>query len=709
MPYRDPTRQREAKAKWDRLNRPHRGESHTTRAGFALRRNRFVTLDGEGYNVDKSHHVYAYLGASDGKQVESIYNPEGLSPRDVWQFLLSLPKIFGPAIYVGFSLGYDIEFWLPTHPERLKWLDRTGRCRYGPFRFLYWPRKRFEVARTEGVKARVRVDDLFSYYGKSFEVAVEEWKLPISPEEARLLREGKAKRGKFTREDFESGFIRRYNGLELRLLGQLVRLLRESRERVGIYTSDFYSPANLAVALFKKYHVRIRPSPPEVERAAYAAFFGGRIECAAFGTYLGPVYEYDINRAYPHAMSFLPDLSNGSWDDSADYRPDAQWSLYHLRWAFPQGWRFYPFPWRASNLAVFYPPRGSGWIWAPEIDPQWVKRGWVNVTQAWHFRPAENNVPPFGWQADVYQQTLDYKARGETGPATTLKLGQNSCYGKLAQQTSAKIELINGQRVRARPTFHQPCYAGLITSITRARLWKLLAEFVDFGPGQHERQEVVALCTDAVYSLRPLVWLEFPSDPPSEDRSPVSSEFGSLKMEVFDGMQSLQSGVNRTLRNGAWESRGRGFTDRKVPWDLVNKGWRAGKSSVRYEVERFVGHRWAHAQSKWPARSWSMIPKVIHLGAVGKRYLAPAPHYSPSENPATRLYWTNPERDVEYTEESNANLPDFNRRPQPPPEGTAEDLADLGWAGEPSEETDVSATRRSLVQTPAGRIARRVA
>jgi hypothetical protein len=468
VPYKDPERQRSAQKAWDHANRPSRGETHTKRAGFALGRDRFVAIDGEGYDLTDGRHAYAYLAASDGERVESVYNPYGLSPRECWEFLLSLPTAFGPSICVSYSFGYDTEFWIPTREDRLRRLDETGRCYYGPYRFLLWPRKRYEIARTEGEEARVRVDDVFSYFGSSFEEAISSWRVPISPEDAVILHEGKAKRGHFTREDFDSGIISRYNAVELRLLVDLVKRLKAAREHVDIRTSDFYSPANLAVALFKKYGVQIVPAPPEIERAAYAAFFGGRIECAAYGTHFGPpcdedlkpVYEYDINRAYPHAMSLLPDLANGRWERAAEFRPESKWSLYHIRWDFLEGWRFYPFPWRATNGAVYYPPRGSGWVWSPEVAPWLAAREPLAILDAWHFIPADNNVPPFGWQADVYRQTLEYKRRGEIGPATALKLGQNSCYGKLAQQTSARTVVINGVRVRTRPTSIIPAMLG---------------------------------------------------------------------------------------------------------------------------------------------------------------------------------------------------------------------------------------------------------
>ncbi len=664
---------------YDRTHRPNRGETHTTRAGFAMARNRFVAIDGEGFD-DSGRHLYVYLAASDGGHFESVYNPNGLSPRECWEFLLSLPRIFGPAIYVSYSFGYESEYWIPTNRDRVKILDETGRCLYGPYRIRLWPRKRFEITRVLTVDGkpvkgpRVRIDDVFSYFACSFEKAVEEWLPNITPLQRSVLHEGKALRGAFTRAAFEDGSVQLYNRVELQLLVLLARALKSAREDAGLQSSDFYSPANLAVALFKKYHVTIMPAPPQVEKAAYAAFFGGRIECAAFGSYFGPVYEYDINRAYPYAMSLLPDLSEGTWERSFRFRTRSRWSLYRVSWDFPEGWRFYPFPWRAENGAVFYPPRGTGWVWAPEIQPWMLK--FLRFSDGWHFIASKNNIPPFGWQADVYRQTLDLKRRGLTGPAHSLKVGQNSAYGKLAQQTSMRIGEVDGHMGRVRPTFHHPCYAGLITSMTRARLWEMLD---DFNSG--DETEIISFCTDAVYSTSPLCLLDSADDGHTLGKvEPVSDEFGALKCETFDAMQSLQSGVYRLQKDGEWITRARGFANRNVPWDLVNEGWMNGAQTVTHVLKRFIGHRWASHQSRYHARTWASVPKEIRLGAVGKRYLAPKPKFTAMDNPSRRLYWTLPERDIGYDEVSAPNLPNFGRRPMVAQEETAEDLGD--WRAE---------------------------
>jgi hypothetical protein len=715
MPFKDPKRAQEYQRDYHAKHpRPNRGETHTTRPGYVSKRDRFVAIDGEGYNLSDRQHAYAWLAASDGKRTVHVFNPSGLDHRACDEFLLSLPTEFGPSIFVAFGMGYDTEFWIPTRRSTLEYLDRTGRCLDGPYRYLLWPRKRFEIARIrdshdQPVKGpMVTVDDVFSNFSSSFEEAVNKWDITFPKSDAEILHQGKKKRGRFTLHDFDSGFVERYNAVELRLLVELVRALRHARENVGIVTSSYYSPANLSTVLFRRYGVKIEPPKPGLEehvwKASYAAYFGGRIECAAYGTYIGKVWEYDVNRAYPWAMSTLPNFGRGSSDSDSSYRPGSRWSLYHLRWDFTDlNLRFNPFPWRDTGGAVYYPPRGTGWAWAPEVRAEFVRTGRVEILDAFHFTPTESDARPFSWQEEVYrqQQRFAQKSLSEgrpnpdynLGAALVLKLGQNSAYGKLAQRVSAQTEPgPDGLRVRVRPRFHNPIYAGLITSIGRSRLWDLIHEVNELEEFGNDDLGVIALATDAVFTSRPL-WSHAIEDgePPLPGRrilgaTEFGSRFGAVKIDEFHKMQSLQSGVYRLFGGKEPVVRGRGFGDRKVPWDKIESGWRNCLASITFHLERFIGHRWARAQSKFAPRSWVKVPRTITLGAVGKRRLDPPPHYTRRRNPATRLYWTMPIDDVDYYAESAPNLPDFTLGQGRTPSDTAEDLRDMGWEEEPYED-----------------------
>ena len=45
---------------------------------------------------------------------------------------------------------------------------------------------------------------------------------------------------------------------------------------------------------------------------AYRSYYGGRFEILKRG-FIGKGYLYDINSAYPYALTQIPDLSKGKW------------------------------------------------------------------------------------------------------------------------------------------------------------------------------------------------------------------------------------------------------------------------------------------------------------------------------------------------------------------------------------------------------------
>lgn len=98
-----------------------------------------------------------------------------------------------------------------------------------------------------------------------------------------------------------------------------------------------------------------------------ASYYGGRIEAAAQGQFTGTLYDYDVNSAYPYAITNLPRWMSDDlmWVDGFD--PQNRQGMYFVRWQFPTGTNFYPFPFRAQNGNVYFPRMGAGWVMSPEV------------------------------------------------------------------------------------------------------------------------------------------------------------------------------------------------------------------------------------------------------------------------------------------------------------------------------------------------------
>lgn len=69
--------------------------------------------------------------------------------------------------------------------------------------------------------------------------------------------------------------------------------------------------------------------PYEIQELAWLTFYGGRFELLIKG-FIGECWLYDINSAYPHALSKIPDITCGKWVDGNKIHPKAALGFYHI-------------------------------------------------------------------------------------------------------------------------------------------------------------------------------------------------------------------------------------------------------------------------------------------------------------------------------------------------------------------------------------------
>ena len=645
-------------------HQPRKGDRHKPRAGDrhrpgrpnfnrrdpngrfqALEAGRVVAVDGEGLELGGGRQAYAYLADSSGRE---IWNPAGIPTKDCLDFLLTGPPAH---VVVGYGISYDVEMLLKDLPwSNWRELNAKSITVWGEYQIRYWPKKRISIWHRDPVTrhvSRVVVDDVFSNFGCSFVEAVSKW---LPEEDLSVVNEGKARRGGFSVADLP--YIRRYTGEELRLLREQTLSFVRARRGAGFKSCDLYSPANLAVELLRRYKcqpIAAGAAPPEVERVAYEAYFGGRIEALAYGTHEGAVVEADINSAYPFAMSRLPDFSKGSWhhvtgNEAREAVSSATWALFHVRWLFSSQAPAYPFPWRNDVGRVFFPPEGQGWVWSPEVraafaSPQIARE--TEIAEAWVWNGPEE--PAFPWVGEVYEERARRVAAKDPSEFA-LKLALNSSYGKFCQRVSAT----KGKR----PSFHSPVLAGLITSQTRAALWSAVRSW----------DGVLTFNTDAIYTTNP-----------GSISVPEGPGLGAWKQATYDGIQILTSGVYRLRSGRKWKTKGRGFGDRKVPWDDIVRGWKAGERDIRAPTKpRFRTHRLA-ARMNAPEIAGTWEPtgaRRLNLRAAGKRVDLPQEERG-GASPADRLYFTEPLAPVFGPVESAPNLPSWLTEPTAPASGPA--------------------------------------
>lgn len=432
----------------------------------------FVGCDGEGGNIGG---VHKYLTLRVGDQ--ELVNPDR-SPLGTWQilnWLCNLPR--RDCNYVGFFFTYDVTQILsdlarenPYKLHRLmnrnsrRYVTKDGYAKYWPvdwrgFEFDFLPGKYFEVRRQakQGQQREryVHISDVGSFFQCSFVKALETWKVGTESQ-LETIRAGKA--GRTTFAELED-VTRAYNALEIDLLEQLMDKFREACHDADMVPQAWEGPGQTANAILNKYEIITAEEvqaalPKELLDAANDAYFGGRFEITSIGHVDRPVYQHDINSAYPYAATLLPCLRHGQWEHaSGEVQPTG---LYLARGSFSATRKvnLYGLPHRNKKGNICWPgTAGEGWYWSHEIEASIYQK--FDQQEVWVYR-ANCNCQPFGWIPEKYQER---KALGKNAKGLTIKLGLNSIYGKTCQSIGS-------------PKFANPIYASLFTSITRAQLYR---------------------------------------------------------------------------------------------------------------------------------------------------------------------------------------------------------------------------------------------
>lgn len=568
-----------------------KGDRH--RRGYYSKRRAarpFVGIDGEGWGK-----TYALLADSGGAHVDNV---SGLSTVQCLDFLSRLKeRNGGDAHFVGFALGYDINHWLRDLSDpALGALWKEGRVRWEDWWIEWAPKRWFHVKHLPSGRS-VRIWDSYPFFQGSFLKACADWGVEVP----REVRDGKAARHDFGPADLPR--IIEYNRVELATLVRLLDKLRAGMRDAGIPLGQWYGAGAAASKLLQLNRVRetIFETPPEMERAVLGAYFGGHIEAGHFGVFKGPIWNGDLNSAYPNALAMLPDLSRGRWVRVADFVEGAPMALYHVEWSHERGSPYYPLPWRDPEGAIFFPRVGRSWVWFPEVEAC-RRTGWgLKVLEGWIWVPTEAPRFPFAFIAQKYAARL--KAGKKSGAGLAIKLALNAIYGKTAQREGHY----------GRPTYRQFEIAGWVTSFVRAKLWVFAAAHLD---------AVISFNTDGVF-----VRMAEPISPnPTE-------ELGDFSSTVYRSIEIAEAGVYRLEReDGTWENYGRGFGKAGVPWDEWKRARAEGRENIAVGVERLFtlgdaihfrgGRAWVDRE-KW--RSWATVEKRLAVKVPSRKRIGSAP------------------------------------------------------------------------------------
>lgn len=562
----------------------------------------FVAWDGEGYNADPLAdytHRYALLANSDGATRKEYF---GLDTETIFDMFLNARK--GP-INVGYGLNYDANMWLKdVDRESLETLYREGWVVWNRYRINWRPGKSFSVERN---RKRFLIYDVLPFFQRAFVTACDEY-LGNDWKGRDNIIANKARRSSFTWEEIDD--VSEYNGYELENLVSLCVELRARLDRVGIRISRWDGPGAIASALFKRYETKshLRAVPPDVNLAARYAYAGGRFEMIRQGHSDSPVWEYDINSAYPEAIAKLPCLAHGSWSHRTKITRIDRFAVYHIRYkgqndpysnlTNPQLlWK------RNRSGTIVYAYDVDNWFWSPEAANVWQNPG-AEFVEAWVWNQSCNHEP-FAWVPQLYNKRAALKKAGD-GAHVGLKLGLNSLYGKLAQQIGARK--VDGEWKI--PPYHCLEWAGWVTSHCRAKVFQAIKDHSD---------DVVAFETDAVFTRCPLPHLS------------VSNRLGDWEDTQFANLTYFKSGFyfGDVEREGDKHydpprpvEKSRGINRGSVKREDVIRALRLSPDrsmAVTAEQTRFVtlGQALNQRFDKW--RKWFTEPRVLKVSLMGTK------------------------------------------------------------------------------------------
>jgi len=471
----------------------------------------FIGVDGEGSKYrdrwGRQHYMLLRIGDRE------LYTGKPLTTGQCLNHILAAPPP-RKAILVGFVFNYDATMILrdlcdgdpekATQRIRRLFAPRERKAGVSPYTFWkgygieYLPGKFLRVCRMrrgKAIRGTARtILDTSGFFQTSFRAAIEEWGVGL--QHHKMIEAMKQRRAVFDRMTAE---VRHYNAIECELLAELMTRFRDMCIACGLplRNRDWNGAGKLA-QLMHTQHATIRRDrlaqiiPAEVMAVAAHAYYGGRFETVLHGGPIaGPVFEYDINSAYPAAMRSLPCLEHGRWiaRNPRQLAEDARQGALFLAWVsftHPAGKPLCGLPVRQDNGKLFWPREGQGTYWSIELASAERLGAAITYREGWLFRPGRCNCPGFDWVAAKYAERKQLDAI-EAGRGKPLKLGINALYGKQAQRVGE-------------PTFGNFIHAGIITASCRAQLNDAIALSYRMGdPGA-----IVMLATDAVLSTRPL-------------------------------------------------------------------------------------------------------------------------------------------------------------------------------------------------------------
>jgi len=455
------------------------------------------------------------IADSDGRYLDDI------TPDKVIEFLFS--KKYQNTWNFFYNLAYDAEVILKLLDQELFRYNLTRKLKfqYKDFKLEYIPGKLLRIKKGHH---SVLFFDIAQFYQSSL-VSAYQNNLGELPQEYLEL---KNKRAEFSKWFYNHNKkkVRNYCIQDCILTKQLAKhWIILFHDAFLFHPAKWISSGYLAEKVLINNEIffpKFDSIPYTIQDLAFRCFFGGRFEMIKRG-FIGKAYLYDINSAYPYAISQLPDLNNGKWVKKKSIDAKAKLGFFKILADIPDDYPIPPFTFKSKTQMIF--PSGKFITYCTIAELLACRDDSIyKILEAYQFVPNSNIKPYKNFIESLYQKRLELKEQNNP-LQLPIKIILNSIYGKTGQ----KVNRIIGN-------LFNPVIFASITGHTRAQLYSFIKD-------NNLQKDTVAFATDSICTTKKL--------------NMNSTKLGEFS---FDGEGDdaffLQNGFYRF--NGMWKQRGFG-------------------------------------------------------------------------------------------------------------------------------------------------------
>lgn len=421
-----------------------------------------------------------------------------------------------------YNLTYDAEVILKLLGAELIRYKKNGKLnfQYNGFKIKYIPDKCLTISKGHH---SVIFYDIAQFYKSSLAVAYEK-NIGEIPNQYKSM---KNKRTQFSKSFYRDNrkMVRDYCIQDCKYTKKLSEhFVRIFFDVFGFYPQRWISSGYLAEKVLINNEIdipKIEDFAQEIHEFAYRCYYGGRFEMIKRG-FIGNAFIYDINSAYPYAITKIPDLRNGRWIKTRSIHKDAEIGFFKIQADVSDKKIICPFPFRKYD--IFF-PSGKFVTYCTLHELQSCEKGdSYKILESFQFIPDSKSYPYSKFIKELYKKRQILKK--ENSPMQLpIKIIINSIYGKFGQKKRGKIG-----------SLFNPILFSFITGYTRAMLYRFVCK-------NNLENDTVAFATDSICTTRKI--------------NINSDRLGEFSLDTKgDDCYFLQNGFYRI--NEKWKQRGFG-------------------------------------------------------------------------------------------------------------------------------------------------------